>query len=419
MAHRKLLVADDSVTIQKVIRLALGGNQPGGSDTYEIMTVGDGTVALQQLSLFRPDIVLVDVNLPHKNAIEVKQAAEAMGDEFKNTRFVLLSSAFEKLDEAALSAASFEHRLSKPFDPALLRQVLGAVAGTLPSQTPNPDDTARSRPPVQGSSPLVPEDSDEAPPPPRSPESAPASLGLRPPPPPSELSAPISIDNIKIELNLPPPVRTQWTPPAPVSAPGFSPDEDIKRLTEETLRQVGSFDQPSVTPPGRPLEPSSSLSPGLMSEDAESDEFGWSVNENAVRLDDLKPDLDSAPSKSEQADSTPSLPPFSAAILRDIGGNDFPLTERPASMRRAAPDLSADLPIPPPPRMQPDFSVPIPPPAPASDPAVSPLSVEQMEEILSRQLESSIRNLAQKILPDLAERIIKDEINRMLREQNL
>jgi len=382
MAHRKLLVADDSVTIQKVIRLALGGNQPVGSDTYEIMTVGDGTVALQQLSLFRPDIVLVDVNLPHKNAIELKQAAESMGDEFSNTRFVLLSSAFEKLDEAALSAASFEHRLSKPFDPALLRQVLGAVASTLPAQSASVA-AAPSPSPVQN------------------PVTVP--IGLKPPPPPSaELTAPISVDDIKIELNLPPPLPASKAP-----EPSFHPEEDIKRLTEETLRQVGNLDHGSLAPP-------------LPSQESETDEFGWSVNENAVRLDDLKPDSDTPPLKEDHSDATPSLPPFSAATLRDIGGNDFSFDERPAPPRRPSPDLSVEMPLPPPPRLQhPELAVDLPPPMPASDPAVSPLSVEQMEEILSRQLESSIRNLAQKILPDLAERIIKDEINRMLREQNL
>jgi hypothetical protein len=57
------------------------------------------------------------------------------------------------------------------------------------------------------------------------------------------------------------------------------------------------------------------------------------------------------------------------------------------------------------------------PPPPTMDPGVTPLSVDQMEAILSRQLESSIQQIARKLLPELAERIIKEEINRMLREQ--
>jgi CheY-like chemotaxis protein len=136
MAHRKLLVADDSLTIQKVIRLALSGNATGGGDSYEIQTVSDGTSALQQISLFRPDIVLVDVNLPQHDAVALKQAIDGYGDEFKNLRFVLLSSAFEKLDEVALDGAGFRFRLSKPFDPAHLRQVLNSVGSTIPSVTP-------------------------------------------------------------------------------------------------------------------------------------------------------------------------------------------------------------------------------------------------------------------------------------------
>ena len=51
---KKILVADDSLTIQKVIRLALSG------DGYEIQTVSAGKEALEQASLFRPDIFIID-----------------------------------------------------------------------------------------------------------------------------------------------------------------------------------------------------------------------------------------------------------------------------------------------------------------------------------------------------------------------
>src|SRR5213595_498171 len=66
MPGKKLLVADDSLTIQKVIRLALS------NEGYEIQAVSDGNDAIQQISLFRPDVVLIDVSLPGKTAFEVK-----------------------------------------------------------------------------------------------------------------------------------------------------------------------------------------------------------------------------------------------------------------------------------------------------------------------------------------------------------
>jgi len=105
------------LTIQKEIRLALS------HEGYEIQTVSDGTEAIEQLLLFRPQIVLIDVSLPGKSAIEVKLLADEK-PELKDTRFVLMSSAFESADEKSIEKARFSGRLTKPFDPAHLRKVL-------------------------------------------------------------------------------------------------------------------------------------------------------------------------------------------------------------------------------------------------------------------------------------------------------
>src|ERR1700735_2237995 len=120
MAGKKLLVADDSLTIQKVIRLALS------NEGYEIQAISDGADAIQQISLFRPDLILVDVSLPTLSAFEIKRQVNTMED-FSNTRFILMSSAFEKIDEDQAKEVGFHGRLTKPFDPAHLRQVLQDV----------------------------------------------------------------------------------------------------------------------------------------------------------------------------------------------------------------------------------------------------------------------------------------------------
>ncbi len=117
MSGKKLLVADDSLTIQKVIRLALS------HEGYDIQAVSDGAEALEQLMLFRPNVVLIDVSLPGKSATEVKAFADEK-PELRDVRFVLMSSAFEQVDEAAVERAGFHGRLTKPFDPAHLRKVL-------------------------------------------------------------------------------------------------------------------------------------------------------------------------------------------------------------------------------------------------------------------------------------------------------
>ncbi len=121
MVGKKILVADDSLTIQKVIRLALSG------DGYEIQTVSDGKEAIEQASLFRPDICIIDVSLPKYDAYQIREKFIYQAD-LKNIPVIMMSSAFEKVDEARMQELGFSGHLVKPFDPSHLRSTLLSVA---------------------------------------------------------------------------------------------------------------------------------------------------------------------------------------------------------------------------------------------------------------------------------------------------
>src|SRR5450759_5119808 len=123
---KKILVADDSLTIQKVIRLALSG------DGYEIQTVSDGKEALEQASLFRPDIFIIDVSLPIFDAYQVREHLLKKPD-LKNIPVILMSSAFEKVDETRSKQLGFAGHLIKPFDPSHLRSTLLSVSHFTPA----------------------------------------------------------------------------------------------------------------------------------------------------------------------------------------------------------------------------------------------------------------------------------------------
>jgi CheY-like chemotaxis protein len=62
---RKLLLADDSVTIQRVVELTFSG------EDIEVVTVSDGEQAIARMSTDPPDIVLADIAMPKKNGYEV------------------------------------------------------------------------------------------------------------------------------------------------------------------------------------------------------------------------------------------------------------------------------------------------------------------------------------------------------------
>ncbi|HET6364380.1 MAG TPA: response regulator, partial [Nitrospirota bacterium] len=54
----KLLLADKSITIQKVVEMLFSGRE------YEVVCVSDGENALSEASRVAPDVVLADVDLP-------------------------------------------------------------------------------------------------------------------------------------------------------------------------------------------------------------------------------------------------------------------------------------------------------------------------------------------------------------------
>ena len=64
MPH-KLLLADDSVTIQRVIELTFA------DEDMQVIAVGDGKQAIDRIQADRPDIVLADVGMPERDGYEV------------------------------------------------------------------------------------------------------------------------------------------------------------------------------------------------------------------------------------------------------------------------------------------------------------------------------------------------------------
>src|SRR5512140_3123285 len=108
MAH-KLLLADDSITIQKVVELVLA------EEDFEIKSFGNGEDALQALSTFTPDVVLADIDMPKINGYElcekIKQNPKTSG-----IPVILLAGAFEPIDEELASKVGADDSVIKPFE---------------------------------------------------------------------------------------------------------------------------------------------------------------------------------------------------------------------------------------------------------------------------------------------------------------
>jgi CheY-like chemotaxis protein len=108
MAHR-LLLADDSITIQKVVELVLA------EEDFEIKAVGNGEDALAAVGTFNPDIVLADIEMPKINGYNlcerIKQNPQTSG-----IPVILLAGAFEPLDEELSASVGADDSIIKPFE---------------------------------------------------------------------------------------------------------------------------------------------------------------------------------------------------------------------------------------------------------------------------------------------------------------
>ena len=108
LAGRKLLLADDSVTIQKVIDLTFA------DEGVRVVSFSDGQQAIDNLEEIAPDVVLADIFMPSKTGYEVCKYVKE-NDKLKHIPVMLLVGSFEPFDEAEARRVGADDILTKPF----------------------------------------------------------------------------------------------------------------------------------------------------------------------------------------------------------------------------------------------------------------------------------------------------------------
>lgn len=122
---KKILLADDSITIQKVVELTFSEGD------YQVVCVSNGAQALKKVSEARPDIVLLDVIMPEKNGYEVCELIKR-NPATASIPVLLLTGTFEPFDKKKAEAAGAQGHLTKPFE----SQVLVAKVEEMINATP-------------------------------------------------------------------------------------------------------------------------------------------------------------------------------------------------------------------------------------------------------------------------------------------
>ena len=462
---KKILLADDSITIQKVIELTFS------DEDFEVVTVGNGRLAIEKVQDVRPDLVLCDIIMPEKDGYEVCDFIKKTPS-LAHIPVLLLTGAFEPFDQDRASRVGCDGFLAKPFEPQTLIAKVKDLLSHAGTRTVAPSRAS-------------------APPPP-----APATAVAAPAYDPMASAATIA--------------TAAPRPKAPEPAPSFISDEDEPLVETPTLvshtpyESARSFAEPPIPPPAEAApaeelsyveelsetegelmdvspEESATLQGGPASSPTARDErpAAWSQPTVEVPLETrAKASVESAaapestfdevfeeekgggaarsashPAASSHTEefgfvrtqdvagspSTPSVPSAAAPeTVREGFGwvrqADLPAT--PAANPAPHPPSFAGTPAPEAEKRAPEPAevaparessfafvappAPEPPPTPASAAAEVGVPVDMVEKIAQRVVaqisEKVIREIAWEVIPDLAENLIKKEIDRLKAE---
>ena len=105
----KLLLADDSITIQKVVELVLA------EEDFQIKSVSNGEDALNLLETFKPDVVLADIEMPKVNGYNLCEKIKK-NPLTSHVPVILLAGAFEPIDEELAREVGADDSVIKPFE---------------------------------------------------------------------------------------------------------------------------------------------------------------------------------------------------------------------------------------------------------------------------------------------------------------
>ncbi|MEL5895305.1 response regulator transcription factor [Bacteroides sp. GD17] len=104
----KILFADDDLKYSMLLKRFLE------KEGYEVVYAGNGTIALEQFPLVKPDLVLLDINMPGLNGFEV---AERIREADRHVLIFFLSDRSDKADRLQGFQLRANDYLAKPFYP--------------------------------------------------------------------------------------------------------------------------------------------------------------------------------------------------------------------------------------------------------------------------------------------------------------
>jgi CheY-like chemotaxis protein len=145
----KILLADDSVTIQKVIGIIFGG------EDYSLTVVDNGKAALDKALEIVPDILLIDALMPGMSGYEVCERIRATPS-LAAKPILFLTGSFEPFDETKAKNCGADDFIAKPFES---QQIIAKVAELCERAALRSSDIAEAKavePELPSAAPVIP-----------------------------------------------------------------------------------------------------------------------------------------------------------------------------------------------------------------------------------------------------------------------
>ena len=118
-----ILVVEDHEDNRQILRDLLG------SVGYDMVEAWDGEAALTKLTEMRPDLILMDIQLPGMDGYEVTRRVKA-NPEWKSIPIIVVTSYALSGDEEKARLAGCDDYVAKPYSP---RALLAKIRGYLPA----------------------------------------------------------------------------------------------------------------------------------------------------------------------------------------------------------------------------------------------------------------------------------------------
>jgi CheY-like chemotaxis protein len=113
----RILICDNEEPMRALVRASLA------LEDYEIVEARDGDEALERARTLRPDLIVLDVQMPGRTGFEVLQELRA-DPELARTPVLMLTARAQASDREAAAAVGADRYLPKPFSPVELAAVV-------------------------------------------------------------------------------------------------------------------------------------------------------------------------------------------------------------------------------------------------------------------------------------------------------